>query len=217
MFMDKTLALQAELRERIGSKASAAVRKAGRIPAVVYGHKEEPVAISLDAHDFLEGVHHGHRLMDITVNGAAATMLIKDLQYDHLGRDVIHVDLMRVDVTEMIKLSVPVELKGVAKGTQDGGIVESNTDHLDVECLAVRIPERIVVSIKDLGVGESIKAADIQLPEGVKLVSAADIIVVTCRVVAEAKTTEQLEAETPAAPEVIRERAPAEGEAGEPA
>lgn len=215
--MDKTLALQAELRERIGSKASAGVRKAGRIPAVVYGHKEEPVAISLDAHDFLEGVHHGHRLMDITVNGAAATMLIKDLQYDHLGRDVIHVDLMRVDVTEMIKLSVPVELKGVAKGTQDGGIVESNTDHLDVECLAVRIPERIVVSIKELGVGESIKAADIQLPEGVKLVSAADIIVVTCRVVAEAKTTEQLEAETPAAPEVIRERAPAEGEAGEPA
>ena len=67
--MDKTLALQAELRERIGSKAAAAVRKQGRIPGIVYGHKEQPVAISLDAHDFLEGVHHGHRLMDITING----------------------------------------------------------------------------------------------------------------------------------------------------
>jgi len=215
--MDKTLALQAEQRERIGSKASAAVRRAGRIPAIVYGHKKDPVAISLDTHDFVEGVHHGHRLLDIVVNGATETMLIKDLQYDHLGRDIVHVDLMRVDVTEMIKVSVPVELKGVAQGTHEGGVVESNTDHLDVECLAIRIPESIVVSIKDLGVGQSIKAGEVALPEGVKLVTPPEAIVVSCRVVAEAKTTEQLEAETPAAPEVIRERAPAEGEAAEPA
>ncbi len=153
--------------------------------------------------------------MDITVNGATATTLIKDLQYDHLGRNIIHVDLMRVDVTEMIEVSVPVELKGVAKGTHDGGIIESSTDHLDIECLAVRIPESIIVSIKDLGVGESIKAGDVALPEGVKLVTAPEAIVVSCRVVAEAKTTEQLEAETPVAPEVIRERAPAEGEGAE--
>jgi len=213
--MDKTFALQAEVRERIGSKGAAAVRKAGRIPAVVYGHKQEPLAISLDAHDFVEGVHHGYRLMDITVNGATGTMLIKDLQYDHLGRGIIHADLMRVDVTEMIEVSVPVELKGVAKGTHEGGIVESNTDHLDIECLAVRIPESIVVSIKDLGVGESIKASDVALPEGVKLMTAPETIVVSCRVVAEAKTTEQLEAETPTAPEVIRERESKEEEGAE--
>ncbi len=206
--MDKTLVLQAELRERIGSKAAAAVRKRGRIPGIVYGHKKESIAISLDAHDFVEGVHHGHRLMDVTIDGATQKMLIKDLQYDHLGRNIVHVDLMRVDVTEMIEVSVAVELKGVAKGTHEGGIVESNTDHLEVECLAIRIPESIVVSIKDLGVGESIKAGDIQLPEGVKLVSSPEIIVVSCRVVAEAKTTEQLEAEAPVAPEVIREREP---------
>lgn len=211
--MDKTLALQAEVRERIGSKASAAIRKSGRIPAVVYGHKEEPLAISLDEHDFVEGIHHGRRLIDITVNGTTGTMLIKELQYDHLGRNIIHVDLMRVDVTEMIEVSVPVELKGVAKGTHEGGIIESNTDHLDVECLAVRIPESIVVSIKDLGVGESIKAGDVALPEGVKLVTAPETIVASCRVVAEAKTTEQMEAEAPAAPEVITEKAP-KGEEG---
>jgi large subunit ribosomal protein L25 len=204
--MDKTLALQAELRERIGSKASAAIRKRGRIPCIVYGHKQEPVAISLDAHDFLEGVHHGHRLMDITVNGATEKMLIKELQYDHLGRDVVHVDLIRVDVTEMIEVSVPVELKGVAKGTHEGGIVESHADELEIECLAINIPESIVVSVKDLDVGESIKAGDVKLPEGAKLVSAPETIVVSCRVVAEAKTTEELEAEAPAAPEVIRER-----------
>ncbi|HSW01287.1 MAG TPA: 50S ribosomal protein L25 [Sedimentisphaerales bacterium] len=211
--MDKTLALQAELRERIGSKAASAVRKQGRIPCIVYGHKEEPVAITVNAHDFLEGIHHGHRLMDITINGATGKMLIKELQFDHLGRDVVHVDLMRVDVTEMITVDVPVELKGIAKGASEGGIVESNADHIEIECLAINIPEKITVVIKDLGVGETIKAGDIKLPDGVKLVSSPDIAVVSCRVVAEAKTTEQLEAESPAAPEVITEKTP-KGEEG---
>jgi large subunit ribosomal protein L25 len=215
MIMDKTFSLQAELRDRIGSKATAAVRKQGRIPGVVYGHKQDPVAISVNAHDFVEGVRHGHRLMDITVGGATETTLIKDLQYDHLGRNIVHVDLMRVDVTEMIEVTVPVELKGVAKGSQEGGVVEANTSRLEVECLAIHIPNSIVVSIKDLGVGESIKAGDIKLPEGVKLVTPADIIVASCRIVAEAKTTEQVEAEAPAAPEVITEKAPKAEEGGE--
>lgn len=211
--MDKTLILQAELRDRIGSKAAATVRKRGRIPGIVYGHKEDPVAISVDAHDFLEGIHHGHRLMDITIDGATQKMLIKALQYDHLGRNIVHVDLMRVDVTERIKVNVPVELKGVAKGTHEGGVVESNTSRLEVECLAVEIPPSIVVSIKDLDVGESIKAGDVKLPDGVKLVTSPETYVVSCRIVAEAKTTEQIEAEAPAAPEVITEKA-AEAEEG---
>lgn len=213
--MDKSLALQAELRARLGSKAASAVRKQGRIPCVVYGHKKDPVAITVNAHDFLEGVHHGHRLMDITIDGATEKMLIKDLQFDYLGRNVVHVDLMRVDVTEMIEVSVAVELKGVAKGVADGGVVESNTDHLDIECLAINIPDKITVSIKDLGVGESIKAGDVKLPDGVKLVSSPDTAVVSCRVVAEAKTTEQMEAEAPAAPEVITEKAPKAEEGAE--
>ncbi len=210
--MNKTLSLQAEMRENTGSHAAAAVRKRGRIPAIVYGHKQEPVAVSLDAHDFIEGLHHGRRLMDITIGGNTQKMLIKDLQYDHLGREVIHVDLMRVDVTEMIEVSVPVELKGTAKGTHEGGIIEEHTDHIEVECLAVNIPESIVVSIKDLGVGEAIHAGDIKLPDGVKLVSSSETIVATCHVLAVAKTTEQLEEEAPVAPELIREREPEEEE-----
>jgi large subunit ribosomal protein L25 len=213
--MVEALSLQAQRREQTGSKAAAAVRRAGRIPAIVYGHKQEPIAISLDAHDFIEGLHHGHRLMDIGIDGQAEKMLIKDLQYDHLGRTILHADLVRVDVTERIEVEVPLELKGVAKGTQEGGVLESHLDHLDVECLAIDIPESIVVSVKDLDVGQSIYARDIKLPDGVKLVTQPDLIVATCRILAEAKTTEQIEAETPVAPEVIRERAPAEEEAAE--
>ena len=114
-------------------------------------------------------------------------------------------------------MDVPLELKGVPKGTQEGGVLESHMDHLEVECLAIDIPESIIVSVKDLDVGQSIYARDVKLPEGVKLMSLPDIIVATCRVLAEAKTTEQVEAETPVAPEVIREREPKaeEGEAAE--
>ncbi len=214
--MDKTLSLQAEVREQTGSKAAAAVRRQGRIPAIVYGHKQEPVAISLDAHDFVEGIHHGHRLMDVTVAGQTDKMIVKDVQYDHLGRRIIHADLMRVDVTEMIEVTVPIELKGTAKGTHEGGIIEAHLDHLEVECQVINIPESVVVSVKDLDVGQSIRAGDIKLPEGVKLVTPAETFVASCRVLVEAKTTEQLEAETPVAPELIREREPKEEEAGEP-
>lgn len=210
--MNKTLSLQAEMREHTGSHAAAGVRKRGRIPAIVYGHKQEPVAVSLDAHDFVEGLHHGRRLMDITIGGNTEKMLVKDLQYDHLGRNIIHVDLMRVDVTEMVEVTVRVELKGTAKGTHEGGIIEEHTDHIEVECLAVNIPESIVVSVKDLGVGEAIHAGDIKLPDGVKLVSSPETIIATCHVLAVAKTTEQLEEEAPVAPELIREREPAEEE-----
>ncbi len=210
--MNKTLSLQAEMREHTGSHAAAGVRKRGRIPAIVYGHKQEPVAVSLDAHDFIEGLHHGRRLMDITIGGDTQKMLIKDMQYDHLGRNIIHVDLMRVDVTEMVEVTVPVELKGTAKGTHEGGIIEEHTDHVEVECLAVNIPESIVVSVKDLGVGEAIHAGDIELPDGVKLVSSPETIIATCHVLAVAKTTEQIEEEAPVSPELIREREPEEQE-----
>jgi large subunit ribosomal protein L25 len=206
--MDKTLAMQAEVRAGTGSKAAALVRRQGRIPAIVYGHKQEPVAISLDAHDFVEGLHHGHRLMDVTVAGNTGKMIIKDVQYDHLGRDILHVDLMRVDEKERITVSVPLEVKGTPKGTQEGGILEVLMDHLDVECLVIDIPSAIVVPVKDLDVGQVIHTGEIKLPEGVKLMMAADTIAISCRVLQEVKTTEQIEAETPAAPEVIREREP---------
>ena len=210
--MNKSVTLQAELRNRAGSKAAAAVRKQGRIPAIVYGHKQEPIPISVDAHDFVEGLHHGRRLMDVTISGKTEKMVVKDLQYDYLGRDIIHADLVRVDVTEMITVTVPVELKGTAQGTHEGGIIEEHTDHLEIECLAIKIPESVVVSVKELGVGESVHAGDIKLPDGINLVSPPETIVATCRVLAATKTTEEIEAEAPQAPEVIREKKVEEGE-----
>lgn len=197
------MVLKAEIREQSGSKQSARLRGQGRVPAVVYGHKKDPVAISLDAHDFAEGLHRGQRLIDVQIGKKKEKMMVKDLQYDHLGKEVIHADLMRVDVTEVVKVDVPVEIKGTAKGTHEGGIIEVHADKVQVECKVVEIPESIALSVKELGVGDSLHAKDLQLPEGVKLVSPPEMLIVSCRVVAVAKTTEELEAETPVAPEVI--------------
>lgn len=203
--MAKTLVLKAEVREHTGRRAVQKMRRQGAIPAVVYGHKEEPVAVSLDAHDFVEGLHHGQRLMDIQIGKKKEKIIVKEVQYDHLGKNVIHADLMRVDITESIKVTVPIELKGTAVGTHEGGIVETHVSQLEVECKATDIPEKITILVKDMQVGDALHAGDVALPEGVKLVTPAGMVLVTCHTVT-IKTTEEVEQETPVAPEVITEK-----------
>ncbi len=213
--MDKAQVLKAEIRQGVGSKDATRLRRKGQIPAVVYGHKQEPVTITLNAKSFREGLQQGHRLMEVEINKKNETLLVKDVQYDYVGTDIIHVDLMRVDVTELVRVTVPIETKGTAKGAQEGGMVEIHTGKLEVECRVTQIPERIVVSVKEMALGDAIHAKDIQLPEGVKLISSPELLIATCHIVAEVKTTEELEAELPTAPEVITEvkEEPEEGEA----
>ena len=213
--MDKTLRLVANIREHTGSKSAAKERKQGRIPAIVYGHKQEPVSISLDAHNLVEGLHHGHRLMDVQIGKKSQKMLVKDLQYDYLGKDIIHVDLMRVDVTETIKIMVPIELKGTAKGTHEGGIITEHADRIEIECQAANIPENIVVSVKELGVGDTLHASDVELPAGAKLSSPPEMLLITSSLVAAAKAVEEAEEEGPEAPAVISEAKGAEEESSE--
>jgi large subunit ribosomal protein L25 len=210
--MAKLVVLKAEIRDKTGSKCAVKLRRQGRIPAIVYGHKQEPVAISLDAHSFIEQLHRGHRLMDVQIGKKKEKMIIKDLQHDHLGKDIIHVDLMRVDVTETVRVAVPVELKGIAYGAHEGAIIEKRVNTIEVECKATDIPESIVVLVKDMNIGDVVHARDVELPEGVKLISLPETLVAACSIVIAAKTTEEVEAEVPAAPEVITEvKRPEEG------
>ncbi|MCX5636837.1 MAG: 50S ribosomal protein L25 [Planctomycetota bacterium] len=213
--MGKVVLLKAEVRDKTGSKYARSLREQGRIPAIVYGHKEEPAAISLDARSFIEQLHHGHRLMDVQIGKKKEKIIVKDLQYDHLCKDIIHVDLVRVDVTETIRVAVPVELKGIAYGAHEGAVIEKRVNYLEVECKATDIPESIVVSVKDMNIGDVVHARDVTLPEGVKLISPPETLVAACSVVIAAKTTEELEAEAPAAPEVITEVKRPEEEAEE--
>ena len=213
--MAKTLTLKAEIRENIGSKAVRKLRKKGLIPAIIYGHQKEPVAVTLDARSFIEALHHGQRLMDLQLGDKEEKVLIKALQYDHLGRDIIHADLLRVDVLQMVEVTVPIELKGTAPGIHAGGIVETHTNRLEIECKVTEIPEKIVISVKDMQLGDALHARDIVLPEGINLITSPEMLVVSCHTVAEIETTEQVEAEMPATPEVIGKAEKPEEEADE--
>jgi large subunit ribosomal protein L25 len=210
--MAKTLTLKAELRENIGSKAVRRLRKQGLIPAIVYGHQEEPVAITLDVRSLVDAMQHGQRLFDLQLGNKKETAIIKALQYDHLGSNILHADLLRVDVKEMVRVTVPIELKGTAPGTHEGGIVEAHVNRLEIECKPTDIPEKIIISVKTMQLEDTLHARDIVLPEGVNLISSPEMLVVSCHLVAEVKTTEQVEEEVPATPEVIGKVEKPEGE-----
>lgn len=210
--MSELKSLKVELRERGGSKESARLRKAGKIPAIVYGHKKEPVSVVLDAHEFAEELHHGRRLFTAQLPDGKQSLLLKDLQYDYLGSKVIHADLMRVDLSERVTVKVPLELRGQAKGSAHGGILDELFDHLEIECPVVEIPASIPVIVRDLDIGDSIYAGQIPLPPNCVLKTDPRALVINCHEVAEVQTTEEVLSEQPAAPEVITERAPKEEE-----
>jgi large subunit ribosomal protein L25 len=201
--MEKMIELGAELREQRGTLLARGLRSSGLIPAVIYGHKKDTIAITVNAHDFTEAVHHGARLMELKIGNKKENIIIKELQYDHLGKNIIHADLMRVSVTDLVTVTVPVEMKGTAKGAAEGGVTVLHSAQLEVECRVTEIPDKITINIKDLEVDGHIFAKDIQLPEGVKLKSDPETLVISCTTVVEVAVAEEAVLEEAASPEVI--------------
>ncbi len=212
--MSETVALKASVREESGTKNSVALRQQGKLPAVVYGHKKDSVAIVLDTHEFLDSLHRGNRIFDVDLAGAKDTLLVKDLQYDYLGDTVIHADLMRVDMNERVKVEVMIKLVGTAAGTHMGGIIEEIMNHVEVECAVCDIPEFLLVDIKGLELDKTLRAEEIELPEGFVLVTNPNAGVIGCHepkaLVAEededAEGVEGEEVAEGAEPEVITEK-----------
>ena len=214
MVSKEELILKAQTRQERGKKRSVKLRKDGKIPAIIYGHKQEPQAVALNEHDFTEIIHHGKRLLDVEIDGKAEKLLIKDVQYDYLGKRIIHTDLIRVDLSEKVKVQVPLVFKGIPAGASEGGVLEEHLAQLEVECTVTEIPKAIDVLVKAMKIDDSIYARDIVLPAGVKLVTGPEVLVIACHVplVIEPVVAEVAAVEEPTSPEVITERKPKEGE-----
>jgi large subunit ribosomal protein L25 len=212
--------LTGETRSAGGSRAAARLRQLGKVPGIVYGHGEDPIAVAVPQHDLELLLHHGTLLMELELNGNRQRVLVKEVQYDHLGTTPIHVDLARVRLDERVRVTVPVELRGTPKGVKEGGVLDQVIADLEVECLVTEIPERLRVDISEMALGSTLKIGEIPLPEGVKVMASPELVVCTVR-----QPVEEEEAAAPAAaaegaaaaePEVIRkERAEAEEEAEE--
>lgn len=155
------------------------MRRAGKIPAVLYGHGQEAVSLSV-ATDAMEAVlRHGGHVVELTgsVNESA---LIRELQWNTWGTEVVHVDFSRVSADETVEVTVPVELRGEAPGLKAGGVLEHLLHEIDIECLATDVPDKIRANVNHLVIGQSITVADLKLPEGAKCMADPTDVVVQC-------------------------------------
>ncbi len=131
-------------------------------------------------------------------------MLVKEVQYDHLGIEVLHVDFARVDLNESVKITVPLELKGTPKGEADGGVLQQLLADLEIECLVTDIPDMIRHNVSDLGLNAILHVKDLTLPPNVKALHDGDLIVATVKEIVEQAATA---ADDTAEPEVIGRKA----------
>jgi large subunit ribosomal protein L25 len=148
------------------------------VPAVVYGHGEGTASIALPADELMKAIRLGAHIVDLQTGNHTQTALIKEAQWDHLGKELLHVDFARVSADERVKVSVPLEVRGTAPGIAQGGVLDQPLHTLHVECSVVRIPASIRVNIGELQLDQAIHVRDLVLPEGVKAMDDPDVIVV---------------------------------------
>ncbi len=216
---EKSPLLNAEKRERLGSRYAQRDRARGKLPAIVYGHGRDPLPITLDAHEALTFIHKGEKVFRLDFPGTKAAdemqmVLLKDLQFDYLGTNIVHCDFARVDLNERVHTKVHVKLVGEAVGLKAAGtLLMHPTSELDIECRVVDLPDEIEVDINALDVGQSIAAGDVKLPkDDMKLITDEHAIVAMIAAAGSGKTAEEeTVAAEAASPEVITAKKPAEG------
>jgi len=179
------------------------------LPGVIYGHKEAIVPVTLAKKEVVDHLTRGAHLFDLTLEGKNEKVLVKEVQYDHLGMEVIHVDFARVSLDEKVKVTVPLELKGTPKGEADGGVLQQVIKELEVECLVTEIPDAIRHNISEMALNDVVHISDLKLPAGVKVLQDAELIVASVKEILE--VVAPVAEEGAAEPEVIG-RKPAEGE-----
>ncbi len=212
--MSDSTKLTAEKRTDFGKGAARKIRRAGNIPAVMYGHGTEPVHISLPGHDTMMALKQANALLTIVIDGKEQLALAKDVQRDAIKPVIDHVDLVVVRKGEKVTVDVPVHLEGEAAPET---VVTVDHATLQVEAEATNIPESVTVSVEGLEAGTQILAGAVELPEGATLVTDAEALVVnvTQAISAEALEAELAEAEAEAGIEREEHDEAAVGEAAE--
>lgn len=195
--------IEAEPRTKLGSRYANRLRAEGKMPAVLYGHGIDAVHITIDGKLLLDAILNHAHLIEVNLEGKVEAALIKDLQWDHLGRFLIHADLTRVDRSERVEVDVEIQLVGSPKALEAAGaVLEHPLQALTVACRADSIPEVIKVSIGELTAETPIHAGEIALPEGVELVTEPETLIASITMAREEEEV-AVDAEGGAEPEVI--------------
>ncbi len=168
--MSEQIVLNASNRELIGSSDARRYRKAGQIPAVVYNEKAESISILIPVLEAKKAAAH-HGTVTVIVDGVEQLALIKQVQYNFITDQVLHIDLFAVDATHVVQASVPVQAVGTPAGALSGGELAQTLHEIEVECLPTVLPEVIKIDVSELTIGSSLLVKDAVLPEGITAVT----------------------------------------------
>jgi large subunit ribosomal protein L25 len=212
---NKQLVIPMERRERVGTTAARSLRASGKIPAILYGHGNQPQHVALDNRALEDLLHRGGRtgIVTLSLDGKQSeTALLREIQRHPISRKILHADLQRVSATENVRTKVPIVPIGTPLGVKDfGGVMDLVVHELELEGPANELPDHVDVDVSELGIHEHATAGNIGIPSGFKLVTPGDTIVVS---IEPSKTARQLEEAEFAAtveqpePEVIGEAPP---------
>ena len=169
--MSDTLTLPAETRERAGKGASRALRREGRVPAVVYGGKEEPLAIHIEAKELIRQLGTGHffnSVVEVEVGGSRFRTLPKDVAFHPVSDRPLHVDFLRLSADSKVNVNVPVLFvnEDASPGLKRGGVLNVVRHELELVCESDKIPDDIAIDVTGLDIGDSIHISHVTLPAG---------------------------------------------------
>ncbi len=172
----KQILLNAKTRDKTGKGASGRLRFQGRIPAIVYGRKENPLALEVGEREFekVMGMSAGQNaVINLSLDGGEDEILslIKDVQHHPVTDKLLHIDFYRISLSDKITASIPVVVTGESAGVKEGGILEHILWEVEVECLATQIPERIAVDVTSLGIGDTVHVRDLKTEEGINILT----------------------------------------------
>lgn len=161
--------IQAARRDRLGSRYSKRLRASGRLPAVIYGHGTDPLAVHVDEKITISALKKGLHVMNLEIEGSGTeTCLVKDLQFGFMGDDVIHMDLARVNLDEVVTVTVSLEFFGAPDAAKKSGVVVVHElSDIQVRCKVRDIPEHIRADMTTM-TGETFTVSDLKLPSGVE-------------------------------------------------
>jgi large subunit ribosomal protein L25 len=214
------VSLSAQERTGVGKSGARRVRREGFVPAVLYGRGRTPRALSVGRKDLLSAIRTAGRnaLIDLRIaqdgESQAETVMIEEIQRDQIRREILHIDLHLISLTEALDVNVPVVLTGTPEPVTSGtGILEQLRREVEVRCLPTQIPDRLTIDVSALQVGDSLHVRDLKVGEGIEVLTPPEeVLAAVVAPAVEEEAAPAAEAEAAAEPEVVG-KAPAEGEA----
>ena len=171
-----------DLKERTvkGKSKARSLRRDGMVPGVYYFRGEENVDLQIDKKKLYHAMSSGQHVFEVEMNGATQYVTIKGIQYHPVTDEVLHIDLMQVNMTEKMKFTIPISLEGEAEGVKEGGVLSQILSTIDVNCLPTSVPDNILVDISNMELNSNMTVADIvNIPEGVEILSDPESTIAT--------------------------------------